>query len=484
MRDRVSPPEAEKTRAERATTGPALASLSLSRAHGVMQKRQILRISAGLCALLAFVMTEWPARVVRKPHSTAVLADTPGQRIPVLPPQSLTTVNTFRSKIQHIVYILKENRSFDNYFGTFPGADGATSGPISTGDVIPLGHTPDATPRDPGHAWTDAHTAINNGLMNQFDLVQDGNVNGDMLSMSQLLASDIPNYWSYAQHFALADRFFGSIAAESFPNHLYAVAATSGGVIGNPDSLLWGCDATPNTVVNILNSDGSSPNVFPCFDFKTIGDLLESAGVSWSYYAPPKGQVGYIWSVYNAIGHIRNSDLWYARVPPADQFQVDAAAGNLPAVSWLIPDFAVSDHPSRQVPGGPPFVSTCVGENWTVQNINAIMQGPDWPTTAIVISWDDFGGFYDHVVPPQADFYGLGIRVPMIVISPYVKEGTVSHTVYEPASILQLIETRFRLKSLTARDVQANSLLDMFDFTQSPAPPLILPLRDCPSPSS
>ena len=150
MRDTVSPPEAEKTRNEGGTTRLALASLSLNRARGAMHKRQILRISAGLCAMLAFVMTGWPARVVRKPHTNAVLADTPGQRIPVLPPQSTATLVAFRSKIQHIVYILKENRSFDNYFGTFPGADGATSGTISTGDVIPLGHTPDATPRDPG----------------------------------------------------------------------------------------------------------------------------------------------------------------------------------------------------------------------------------------------------------------------------------------------------------------------------------------------
>ena len=482
MRDIVSPPEGENERAERVEAGLRLASLPLNRTRDAMRKRQILRISAGLCAVLAFVLTEWPARMVRKPHATGVAAVAAQQHIPVIPPQTTATLDAFRSKIQHIVYILKENRSFDNYFGTFPGADGATSGTISTGEVIKLGHTPDNTLRDPGHGWEDSRTAINNGQMNQFDLVQDGNVNGDMLSMSQLLASDIPNYWSYAEHFALADHMFGSIAAESFPNHLYAVAAKSDGVIGNPRALQWGCDAPAKTVVTILNADGSSPNVFPCFEFKTIGDLLESAGVSWRYYAPPKEQIGYIWSAFNAIGHIRNSDLWYARVPPADQFRIDAAAGNLPAVSWLIPDFAVSDHPSRQVENGPNFFAgTCVGENWTVQNINAIMQGPDWPTTAIVITWDDFGGFYDHVPPPQVDFYGLGIRVPAIVISPYVKENTVSHTVYEPASILQFIENRFRLKSLTARDVEANSLLDMFDFTQTPAPPLILPLRDCPS---
>ena len=108
------------------------------------------------------------------------------------------------------------------------------------------------------------------------------------------------------------------------------------------------------------------------------------------------------------------------------------------------------------------------------------MQGPNWPTTAIVLAWDDFGGFYDHVPPPEVDRYGLGPRVPMIVISPYVKEGIVSHTVYESASVLQFIEMRHKLKALTNRDVEANSLLDMFDFSQVPAPPLVLPLRDCP----
>ena len=447
-----------------------------------MHNRRILRTAAGLCCVVALVMTEWSAPIVRRPHSNTVIAASALQHIPVVPPQSRVTLDAFRAKIQHVVYILKENRSFDNYFGTFPGADGATSGVISTGDVIPLGHTPDRTSRDLGHAWEDSRTAVDGGRMDQFDLVQDGNLNGDMLSMTQELASDIPNYWSYAEHFALADHMFGAIGSESFPNHLYSVAAQSGGVVGNPHSLLWGCDAPPQTTVNTLNPDGTSANVFPCFEFKTVADMLESAGVSWKYYAPPKGQIGYIWSALNAIGHIRNSDLWYARVPPADQFQIDAAAGNLPAVSWLVPDFAVSDHPSRPgIPGGPATVSLCDGENWTVQNINAIMQGPNWPTTAIVIAWDDFGGFYDHVVPPQVDFYGLGIRVPMIVISPYVKENTISHTVYEPASILQLFENRFKLKSLTQRDVEANSLLDMFDFTQSPAPPLILPLRDCSS---
>jgi phospholipase C len=402
------------------------------------------------------------------------------QHISVIPPPSAAVVEAFRSKIRHIVYILKENRSFDNYFGTFPGADGATSGFISTGEEVPLGHTPDSTTRDPGHTWQDAHTAIHGGLMDQFDLVQAGNVDNDLLSMTQFLDSDIPNYWSYAEHFALADRMFGSIAAESFPNHLYAVASQSGGVIGNPSGLMWGCDAPPRTTVEVLDTSGNVSTTYPCFEFPTVADRLEGAGVSWRFYAPVAGQPGYIWSVLDAIGHIRNSQLWQTRVMPDQQFLDDAAAGTLPDVSWLIPDFAVSDHPTRQIEGVTGGVSTCVGENWTVDHINAIMQGPDWPSTVIVLTWDDFGGFYDHVPPPTVDFYGLGIRVPLIVLSPYVREGIVSHTVYEPASILQLIETRHQLKALTNREVIANSLLDMFDFSQSPAPPLILPTRDCP----
>jgi len=166
---------------------------------------------------------------------------------------------------------------------------------------------------------------------------------------------------------------------------------------------------------------------------------------------------------------------------PFERFVDDARSGMLPAVSWLIPGFEVSEHPTVGLFAGTSLgVSVCAGENWTVAQLNAIMQGPAWPTTAIVLTWDDFGGFYDHVAPPAADQFGFGPRVPLIVISPYVKEGIVSHTVYEFASVLRLIETRFNLKPLATRDAIANSLLDMFDFAQRPAPRLILPLRQCP----
>ena len=394
------------------------------------------------------------------------------------PSPASTTVDAFRSSVQHIVFIIKENRTFDHYFGTFPGVAGATSGLISSGKRIPLGHAPDRMPHDIGHDWRDAHTAIDNGKMDQFDLLGSANVNGDYLSMTQYLMADIPNYWSYAEHFVLGDRMFSTLAGPSFPNHLYTVAAQTGGAIDNPDRFPWGCDAEPGTTVDVLDANGHRTRQFPCFDFPTLADSLEAVGVSWRYYAPPREQRGYIWSALDAISHIRRGPLWATRVPPETQFVNDATHGTLPAVSWLVADFPESEHPTGFA-GEVRTVSVCEGENWTVRQVNAVMQGPAWPTTAIILTWDDFGGFYDHVVPPWLDEYGLGPRVPLIVISPYVKEGTVSHTTYEFASVLQFIETRYNLKPLGTRDVMANSLLDMFDFSQAPAPPLILPIRQC-----
>ena len=316
--------------------------------------------------------------------------------------------------------------------------------------------------------------------MDQFDLVKDGNQRNDFLSMTQFVAADIPNYWSYAEHFGLGDRMFSSLAGPSFPNHLYTVAAQSAGAFNNPDSLIWGCDADDRTTVPVVDVNGAVVRQAPCFDVPTVADSLEAAGISWRYYAPSINQHGYIWSALDAIRHIRQTSLWQQRVVPFETFDADAGRGALPGVSWLVPDFDVSEHPTVDAFAGTTMnVSVCAGENWTVQHINAIMHGPDWPTTAIVLTWDDFGGFYDHVAPPVSDQFGLGPRVPLLVISPYAKAGVVSHTVYEFASVLQLMETRFKLKALSARDVDANSLLDMFDFSQPPAPPLILPLRNC-----
>jgi phospholipase C len=219
-----------------------------------------------------------------------------------------------------------------------------------------------------------------------------------------------------------------------------------------------------------MDSYGNISRQFPCFDFATLADSLASRKLSWRYYAPGQGQSGYIWSALDAIAHIRLTDLWQKHVVPTDQFVQDAANGHLPHVSWVVVGTG-SEHP----PG-----SSCVGENWTVRQLNAVMQGPEWNSTAVFITWDDFGGFYDHVPPPQVDNFGFGPRVPLIIVSPYARPGYISHTVYEFSSLLAFVEARWQLDALTDRDSSANDLFDSFDFEQAPLPALILQERTCP----
>jgi phospholipase C len=375
------------------------------------------------------------------------------------------------NQIQHIIFIIKENRSFDHYFGTFPGADGATSGEISTGQVIPLGLAPDVTPNDVCHSWQCARTAVNGGLMNQFDLLAGGNINGAYLAYTQYQQNDIPNYWTYAQTYALADHMFSSLIGPSFPNHLYTVGAQSGSIINNPYWGRWGCDSDVTNVAQALDSKSNLINVPPCVDFPTLADSLNAAGIAWGYYAPLQDHVGYQWSAFNGVQHIRNGPQWAQNVVPDTQFIADALSGNLPPVSWLVTGDA-SEHPPASV---------CLGENWTVQQLNALMQGPSWNSSAVFVTWDDFGGFYDHVPPPDLDQFGLGPRVPLLIISPYSIPGYVSHTQYELSSLLKFVETRYNLAPLTARDAEASDITDSFNFLQQPLPPMVLPTRTCPA---
>jgi phospholipase C len=394
------------------------------------------------------------------------------------------------SQIQHIVYIIKENRSFDSFWGTYPGANGATTAKISTGQTITMGHLADQMPNDiTGHGWFDAITGMDGGKMDRFDLVTAGSVNGDYLGFQQLHQTDIPNYWLYAQNFVLADNMFSSLQGASFPNHLYTIAAQSGGVWNNTLQIngkgqIWGCDANPNAQVPALDSNLIVTKPFPCFDFQTLADLLDGAGLSWKFYAPQKGSAGYVFSTYDAINHIRNTSLWTAHVVPDTQFATDAAAGKLPNVAWLVTTGKSSFGGSGGTTGvdnneHPPG-SVCSGENWTVTQLNALMNGSDWSSSAVFLTYDDFGGFYDHVSPPPVDIYGLGPRVPLLIISPYAKTGVVSHTQYELSSVIKFAEEVFGLPSLGQRDMNANDTTDSFDFTQSPRSPFLLKTRQCP----
>src|ERR1700687_5875570 len=276
-------------------------------------------------------------------------------------------------RIRHIVFLVKENRTFDNYFGTFPGADGATTGMIHTGEVIPLSRQPDMLTHDIDHSFQGAVRAINGGLMNQFDLIGGG---ADLSGYSQYLEEDLPSYFAYARYFTLADQMFSSLTGPSFPNHLYTVGAQSGGAINNPGGGIWGCDAAPTARVQVMDDQGTLSQVYPCFDFKTLADSLEEADISWKYYAPGFGQSGFIWSSFQAIRHIRFSSLWDEKVVDTSQFATDALAGNLPAVSWVVVGSGLSEHPPAR---------TCMGENWTVRQLNAVMQGPDWNSTDVFL---------------------------------------------------------------------------------------------------
>jgi len=364
--------------------------------------------------------------------------------------------------IQHVVFIIKENHSFDNYFGAFPVADGATSGLTSTGKTVPLAPMPDTYQAGLCNSWSCAIQAMDGGKMDKFDLIS-----GGLSAYVQVSEADVPSYWAYARQFVLADRYFTSVHGPSVPNFFYAIAAQSGGVIDDGGDPGPGTDCAGNSwgLYAVLDSAGNITYQAPCFDFQTLADSLQGASLTWKYYSDG-GDGG----VFNSIRHIRSSPDWQDHVASSAQFLADAQNGRLPAMSWLTPPSPWTEEAPKSV---------CEGENWTVQQLNALMQGPDWNSTVIFLTYDDFGGFYDHVPPPQLDAFGLGPRAPLLIISPFAKAGYISHTVYEHSSVLKFVETRFHLPVLTARDGAASDMLDSFDFTQQPQSPLIVQPRQC-----
>jgi phospholipase C len=392
--------------------------------------------------------------------------------------------------IKHIVFIIKENRTFDNYFARYPGAEGTTTGQISTGETIELDVATDVLEPDLGHAFLDAVKSINGGKMNGFDLVTNGE---NLTGYTSFKRSGIPNYWAYADNFVLADHTFSSMYGPTFPEHLYTVAAQSGRVAGNKDQADnpgGYCDDAGETVIRfvkmspreqqeVMNAirrvelDGIVKyweHVRACFNFDVIQDQLNDAGISWHYYADE----GSWMNALLAIRHMRFSKHWGTDITPEEDFIEDIESENLDKVTWVVPGPGVNEHP-----GGP---SVCVGENWTVDVVNRLMRSKYWKNTAIFLTWDDFGGFYDHVPPPQYDFMGLGPRVPMIIISPWAKEGYVDSTEYEFSSVLKFIETVYDLDCMTRRDCRASNMLNAFDFEQDVRPKdrkLILEERDC-----
>jgi phospholipase C len=389
--------------------------------------------------------------------------------------------------IRHVVFLIQEDHTFDSLFGTFPGAHGATTYKTPNGKLHTLGHQPLQFQASFTKDDAAALQAWDNGKMDGFSQIrkafQTNPYTGRLEDMpdSQLQQSDIPNYWAYAKRYALMDNFFSSVATNSFPNHLYMVAAQAQNTASVPTDLFatttpdrWGCDAPSNTQVEEQSRTGKSSFVYPCFNFKTLSDELDAAHLPWKYYAPNQDQPGYKWSALNAIKHIRFGPDWTTHVVNTGNFAQDAKNGRLPAVSWLVPFDSVSDHPALS--------NICVGENWAVQEINAVMSNrQEWAHTAIVLTWDDWGGFYDHVAPPRGPnpFIQYGFRVPSILISPYTRNGTVDHTFYTFASLPALAEALFGLPSLTHEDASANTMLASLNLHQAPQQPTMLSTRTC-----
>jgi len=435
------------------------------------------------------------------------------------------------TKIQHIIFIVQENHSFDNYFGTYPRANGIPRGlaipmdpnrtslgsvspfhlsasqrVLIVGDELPPGvsdpselEANGAAPfhldresigRDLNHAWQVAHMAWNNGKMDGFVAAEKSR-----LTMGYYDRRDIPNYWDYADNFVLDNNFFSSAMGPSFPNHLYIASGANG-----PTTLdeKWIKDD------GVVNTPGKLPSGIS-FSWATLAEELSKGKVSWTWYI---GAVNHyeptIWNVLPLFEYFQNhpNDL-KEHVKNTESFISDVQNGELPAVSWLFPGVwhppVPTDWPElclgkggEMDPGDPPIPDREPGKayphvsehpparpdcgmDYVTYLVNHVMRSRYWESTAFVITWDDYGGFYDHVPPPEVDDFGEGFRVPTLVVSPWAKHGFIDHTMYEFGSMLKLAEVNFNLATLGARDLKANDMMNSFDFNQAPQRPLILP---------
>jgi len=427
-------------------------------------------------------------------------------------------------KIEHVVIIFQENRTPDNLFQDQTliarGADIASSGMTSSGNTIQL------TPIDLGTAGSNpqtydlshAHKAFvamyNGGKMDGADLIACTPVAAcpphahPNPQFKYVLPSDVQPYFALAEQYTFADRMFQTNQGPSMPAHQYILSGTSwdgksgsnlfeaenpdlpanlgGGVVAGGNT---GCSSPSSETVQMIDITNPDPTtnettlVYPCFDHATLTDLLDTQKISWRYYAnvkpcsPSAPCPTGIWVAPNAIQHICQPNAappngtactgpeWVSNVVAGTQVLTDISNGQLPAVSWVIPDGKASDHAMSNTGEGP---------SWVASVVNAIGQSQYWDNTAIIIAWDDWGGWYDHVAPPvrSDNSYEMGFRVPLIVVSPYAKAGYISHVQHDFGSILKFIETTFDLSTIGPNagfaDSRSDDLSDCFDFNQTP----------------
>jgi phospholipase C len=405
-------------------------------------------------------------------------------------------------KIQHVVVIMQENRSFDEYFGTYPGADGIPMGADGTPSVCnpdPSTNTCVKPYHDPTpgigapHGWTDAQDVVDGGKMDGF--IKDQRVAyGNKIppyTMGYKIRADIPNYWSYADDYVLADHMFQSDSSWSDPAHMYLVSG-------------WGANCQVDSGLFACRSELTNPGTGTGkqYHWATLPHLLYENGTSWGYYivngqapdcddltldqCPPMPNNSATPGIWNPLPKFVDTvaDNQTGNIQGAITFLQQAHDGTLPAVSWVIPNAAVSEHPPN---------SPASGQAYTTYLINTIMKGPDWDSTAIFLTWDDWGGFYDHLAPPTGiDANQYGPRLPALMISPYAKQGYVDHQTLSFDAYLKFIEDDFlngqridpetdgepdNRTSVREKAPQLGDLSQEFDFSQAPRPPVLLPVN-------
>jgi phospholipase C len=355
--------------------------------------------------------------------------------------------------IQHVVIIIQENRSFDNLFQGYPGADTSPTGKDSHGNTITLQSTPFEAGYDIIHNFSNFVKAYDNGKMDGFDTES---INGNHAGYPNpqygyVPAAETRLYVEMAHQYVLADRMFTSNLDGSFVSHQYAVAAQAQNAVDYPIGW-WGCQGGPTDTVTTLTQQRIVGGTEPaCFDYKTLADEMDKKKLTWRFYAPGfTNAQGGIWNAFQAVNHIFRGPEWQTNViSPETKILQDIPAGTLANLTWVVPNFANSDHAGVDTPLG--------GPNWVASIVNTIGRSTFWNSTVILVFWDDWGGWYDHVAPPQVDFDGLGIRVPLLCISPYAGQGVVSHVQYETGSLLHLVEGTFGLPYLAASDKRSTS---------------------------
>jgi phospholipase C len=399
--------------------------------------------------------------------------------------------------IKHVVLMIQENRTFNDLFATFPGVVGTTTGEElvkKNGSYvekpIKLKESNLEDDVDLDHQYAAFLTAYQGDAMDGFNLIKfilTGRYEGSA-PYEYVNPSQIAPYWSLASQWGLADKMFQTQGSDSFTAHQDLIRG--GTLISQRASLIdsptspdaWGCDAGPGSKTSLITTSlqyirrgGPFPcsNKFPDYasgGYQTLRDLLDGKKISWKYYTPTfeKEQPNGLWNAFDLIAPVRYGPQWSTNISsPETTIFHDISKGTLPAMSWVIPDAENSDHPG--------YGRKDTGPSWVASVVNAIGESDYWKSTAIIVVWDDWGGFYDPVAPPPLDNQGgPGFRVAMIVISPYVKVGKgskggyISNTVYEFGSIIRFVEDVWDLGRLGTTDETCKSIADMFDFHQSP----------------